>query len=142
MTDAKVDRIIYESWCHALNEMKSISEELADVEIYHYPNLVEKAKENRDKSSKSERRSRMDALQSNCAVHQNKTNTQRRVLQRRNAISTIPCGGSFMNFSPGQPFLPGEREANLKIGQPPLKDILGPKSPTDSDIEELVEEVG
>ena len=39
------------------------------------------------------------------------------------------------------PFLPGEREANLKIGQPPLREILGPKSPTESDIRELVEEL-
>jgi hypothetical protein len=155
MTEAKVDRIIYESWCHALNEMKSISEELADVDIYHYSQQTQEEGSSRDRhsSSNTESTSRMDdALQiMKCAVRQQSKsrviNTKKlqnettKLLERRNALSTIPRGGSFMNFSPGQPFLPGEREANLKMGQPPLKDILGPKSPTDQDIQELVKEL-
>ena len=136
-TESDVDNLIFESWNHALNEMKRVSKELTNAKHFQSRNMSGGGGASCDQAKPPPQRRKVESKRT---VSFNKR-VDTLESQKRSATSTIPRGGSFMNFSPGLPFYPGEREANLKMGQPSLKEILGPKSPTEADIKELVEEL-
>ena len=129
-TEADVNEVLLQSWKKAVRGMKIISGRLTSSEgfptsVSAWP-LGKKPSQARSENSAS----------TSAAPRRRDTVAHR----KRSGASVIPCG-SMMNFSPGDAFLPGEREANLKMGQPSLKEILGPKAPTTADIHGLKEEL-
>ncbi|QDZ21835.1 hypothetical protein A3770_06p43530 [Chloropicon primus] len=113
-TESDVDKLLHRSWMAALRGMKIVSARLTNSDTFQKNTKAAAA------------RKQGGPVKSSVA---------------KSKSSAIPSGGGFMNFSPGEPFLPGEREANLKVGQAPLKEVLGPKAPTRDDIRELKEEL-
>ena len=157
-----VNRIIHQSWLRALGGMKAVSQEMVCASSKAFrihskeikgvlggpgsrPSSGEGGR-NHSNGSKlikpSLLRSGSDASNASSRRRAAATSADvRQVSQKRSQSCVIPQSSSLMNFSPGMPFLPGEREANLKMGQPPLREVLGPKSPTDADIRDLVSEL-
>lgn len=165
--DAKINQALYESWEHVLREARTFSAYFSELDVLngHQWERSLSAILPQKHTCEASITSNRETADPNPRLSEG---LGRRVLRDKNQstakdletctkpISIGPISDSpwrprksyntmennkFMIFSPGRPFHPGERAANLQLGQPSLKDILGPKSPSHDDIKELVEEV-
>ena len=142
--ERKMDAIVFGSWERVLDEIRGMHDELQRNGMSMPGPAVADQKEQTGlppgESGDETAVPRRVSMRSTSSVHSIISARSDDFIRKNGQYRSY--NNNFMGFSPGRPFLPGEREANLRLNEPPLREQYNKaKSPTNEDIRELVNEL-